>query len=131
MGLSRSALARLMSPYLPSARACNTCNIVVENNMNMKGSKEIEHNIHNMDNQNETWLSERGAWLTYFILVVFLHLVLLSVPFFDTATAWTMTNMIHNLVNIEFNQSDPNLIHYVVNMMLRGTYNDVWSCVIS
>jgi len=58
-----------------------------------------QQNIHSLYNQNETWLSEKGAWLTYFILVVFMHLVLLSIPFFDTATAWTMTNVIHNVGN--------------------------------
>ena len=90
--------AFLMSPYLP--RPSKTCNILLGNVDEMETTKE-QHNIHSLYNQNETWLSEKGAWLTYFILVVFLHLVLLSVPFFDTATAWTMTNVIHNLVIIK------------------------------
>ena len=71
----------------------------MENLGEMNISKE-QQNVHSLYNQNETWLSEKGAWLTYFILIVFLHLVLLSVPFFDTATAWTMTNVIHNVVAI-------------------------------
>ena len=87
-----------MSPYLPNSRTANTCNILLDNFDEMEASKEHQQNVHSLCNQNETWLSEKGAWLTYFILVVFLHLVLLSVPFFDTATAWTMTNVIHNVV---------------------------------
>ena len=86
-----------MSPYLPNSRTSKTCNILLDNFGEMEIAKE-QQNIHSMYNQNETWLSEKGAWLTYFILVVFMHLVLLSVPFFDTATAWTMTNVIHNVV---------------------------------
>ena len=88
-----------MSPYLPSSRTNKTCNIMMESLGDLNITKE-QQNIHSLYNQNETWLSEKGAWLTYFILVVFLHLVLLSIPFFDTATAWTMTNVIHNVVII-------------------------------
>ena len=52
-----------------------------------------------VDNANEIWLDRKGAWLTYSILVTFLHLLLLSIPIFDTATAWTLTNVIHDVGN--------------------------------
>lgn len=52
-----------------------------------------------IDNANENWLDMKGAWISYALVVTFFHLVLLSMPFFDTATVWTLTNVFHNLAN--------------------------------
>ncbi|XP_031572672.1 ORM1-like protein 3 [Actinia tenebrosa] len=52
---------------------------------------------HSIGNPNEAWLDSRGAWLTYILLIIIGHLVILSVPFLDTATAWTITNTVHNV----------------------------------
>ena len=54
---------------------------------------------HSIGNPNESWLDSKGTWLTYVILIAIGHLVILSVPFLDTATAWTMTNTMHNVVS--------------------------------
>ena len=53
-----------------------------------------------IDNANENWLDMKGAWISYGLVVTFFHLVLLSMPFFDTATVWTLTNVFHNLVSV-------------------------------
>ena len=57
---------------------------------------------HGDSNPNSTWLNEKGLWLSYCIGVLMLHLVLLCLPFLSTATAWTLTNVIHNLVVLNF-----------------------------
>lgn len=54
---------------------------------------------HSSPNPNESWLDSKGTWLTYVIMIAIGHLVILSVPFLDTATAWTITNTIHNVVS--------------------------------
>jgi len=51
-----------------------------------------------IDNQNEIWMDMKGAWLTYGLSVTFLHLLILSIPIFATATAWTLTNLVHDVV---------------------------------
>ena len=53
-----------------------------------------------IDNQNEVWMDMKGAWLTYGLSVTFLHLLILSIPIFATATAWTLTNVIHDVVRL-------------------------------
>ena len=52
-----------------------------------------------IDNPNESWLESKGTWFTYVLLIAIGHLVILSVPFFDTPTAWTLTNTFHNVVS--------------------------------
>jgi len=52
-----------------------------------------------LDNPNENWLDSKGAWLSYAVVVTIFHLILLSMPFFSTATVWTLTNIIHNIGN--------------------------------
>lgn len=52
-----------------------------------------------IDNQNEIWMDMKGAWLTYSLSVTFLHLLILSIPVFATATAWTLTNVVHDVFN--------------------------------
>lgn len=54
-----------------------------------------------IDNPNESWLESKGTWFTYVLLITIGHLVILSVPFFDTPTAWTLTNIFHNLVSLQ------------------------------
>lgn len=54
-----------------------------------------------INNPNESWLESKGTWFTYVLLIIIGHLVILSVPFFDTPTAWTLTNMFHNLVRLQ------------------------------
>lgn len=53
-------------------------------------------------NPNSSWHSSRGAWLSYLAGVLALHLFLLSIPLISIPTAWTLTNVIHNLANYLF-----------------------------
>lgn len=62
-----------------------------------------------IDNPNESWLESKGTWFTYVLLITLGHLVILSVPFLKTSTAWTLTNMFHNMSMFIF-------LHY-----LKGT----------
>lgn len=65
---------------------------------------EVE-GVQSVDNPNESWVDSKGVWLTYVLMIVVGHLVILSIPFFDTPIAWTLTNNAHNLVNILFHYS--------------------------
>ena len=49
-------------------------------------------------NPNSSWLNGKGFWLSYTLGVLLLHLVLLCIPVLTTAQAWTLTNVIHNMV---------------------------------
>jgi len=49
-------------------------------------------------NPNSVFFNSKGMWLTYIIIVGFVHYVLLSLPFLSVAMAWTLTNVIHNAV---------------------------------
>ena len=49
-------------------------------------------------NPTHSYLNSRGIWLTYTLLVLVLHLLILTMPWFSVAVAWTLTNVIHNLV---------------------------------
>ncbi|KAF0035851.1 hypothetical protein F2P81_011163 [Scophthalmus maximus] len=53
---------------------------------------------HSEVNPNTRVMNSRGIWLTYLLLTVVLHVVLLSIPFFTVPLVWTLTNVIHNLV---------------------------------
>ncbi|KAF3861103.1 hypothetical protein F7725_001358 [Dissostichus mawsoni] len=53
---------------------------------------------HSEVNPNTRVMNSRGIWLTYLLLTVVLHIVLLSIPFFTVPLVWTLTNVIHNLV---------------------------------
>lgn len=50
-------------------------------------------------NPNASWLNTRGMWLGYLTSVAILHFILLSVPLFSTAMAWTLTHVVHNVVS--------------------------------
>ena len=54
---------------------------------------------HSRFNPNESWLEGRGSWLTYTVIVGVTHLAILSIPFIGTATAWTLTSIIHCIVS--------------------------------
>lgn len=50
-------------------------------------------------NPNVSWLTNsKGIWFTYVIFTFTMHLILLSLPFFSTAVAWTLTNVCHDVV---------------------------------
>ncbi|KAM8829729.1 ORM1-like protein 2 isoform 1-T1 [Synchiropus picturatus] len=55
---------------------------------------------HSEVNPNTRVMNSRGIWLTYLLLTVALHVVLLSIPFFTVPLVWTLTNVIHNLVRL-------------------------------
>lgn len=58
---------------------------------------------HGEANPNTSWLDSRGFWLAYVLGMLFIHLVLLSIPFVNVYFAWTITNVLHNLVSGEIN----------------------------
>jgi len=53
---------------------------------------------HSDPNPNSTFFNSRGMWITYVIIVILVHYMLLSLPFLSVAVAWTLTNVIHNAV---------------------------------
>ncbi|XP_037031632.1 ORM1-like protein [Bradysia coprophila] len=57
---------------------------------------------HGEANPNTSWLDSRGFWLAYILGMVFIHLVILSIPFVDIPFAWTITNVAHNLAHLYF-----------------------------
>lgn len=54
---------------------------------------------HSEVNPNTRVMNSRGIWLTYLLLTVVLHIILLSIPFLTVPLVWTLTNVIHNLVS--------------------------------
>lgn len=64
---------------------------------------------HGEVNPNSSWHSSRGAWLSYLAGVLALHLFLLSIPILSIPTAWTLTNVIHNLVSVSYQDIMDNL----------------------
>ena len=51
-------------------------------------------------NPNSYYFNSKGIWLTYIIVVAILHYIFNSLPFLTVAMAWTLTNVVHNLVNL-------------------------------
>ncbi|XP_074658901.1 ORM1-like protein 1 [Tubulanus polymorphus] len=49
-------------------------------------------------NPTETYFNSKGMWVTYILIIFFFHLIILSIPFFTVATAWTLTNLLHNVL---------------------------------
>ena len=49
-------------------------------------------------NPNSTYFNSKGMWVTYILVVAFIHYVFLSLPFLSVAMSWTFTNLIHNTV---------------------------------
>jgi len=52
------------------------------------------------ENPTSYYFNQRGIWLTYILVISLAHLFILSMPFFSTAVAWTLTNVLHDIVSI-------------------------------
>lgn len=55
-----------------------------------------------ISNPNSYYFNSKGIWVTYIIVVAILHYAILSLPFLSVAIAWTLTNVIHNVVMFVF-----------------------------
>jgi len=53
---------------------------------------------HSDPNPNSTYFNSKGMWVTYVLVVAFIHYMFLSLPFLSVAMAWTLTNVLHNMV---------------------------------
>jgi len=53
-------------------------------------------------NQQTSWLKSKGMWLGYLIALLVVHLILLSIPVFSTALAWTLTTIVHTTLSFVF-----------------------------
>jgi len=53
---------------------------------------------HSDPNPNSTYFNSKGMWVTYILVVAFIHYMFLSLPFLSVAMAWTLTNVLHNMV---------------------------------
>jgi len=53
---------------------------------------------HSDPNPNSTYFNSKGMWVTYVLVVAFIHYMFLSLPFLSVAMAWTLTNVFHNMV---------------------------------
>ena len=53
---------------------------------------------HSDPNPNSTFFNSRGMWVTYVLIVAIVHYMLLCLPFLSVAAAWTITNVLHNVV---------------------------------
>lgn len=60
-----------------------------------KKLKDEKENSNLFFDQSSCILSSREAQTTYLVLVICLHFILLSIPFFTTPLAWTLTNFLH------------------------------------
>lgn len=49
-------------------------------------------------NPNVSYFNSKGMWVTYLLIVFFIHSVFMSLPWLSTGVAWTMTNCVHNLI---------------------------------
>ncbi|KAL4222466.1 ORM1-like protein 3 [Mactra antiquata] len=49
------------------------------------------------ENPTSYYFNQRGIWLTYVLVIFLAHLFILSMPFFTTAIAWTLTNVLHDI----------------------------------
>lgn len=65
---------------------------------------------HGDANPNTSWLYSRGMWLAYILGLICVHLTILSIPFCSIAFAWTLTNLLHNMVIIELISTHSKLI---------------------
>ena len=48
---------------------------------------------------NVSWLNSKGTWVTYVIMIAFLHFTLLCV--LTIPVAWTLTNVINSVVSFQ------------------------------
>ena len=51
-------------------------------------------------NPTSSYFNQRGIWITYVLVIFLAHLFILSMPFFSTAVAWTLTNVLHDIVSV-------------------------------
>ncbi|KAL3831390.1 hypothetical protein ACJMK2_023142 [Sinanodonta woodiana] len=49
------------------------------------------------DNPTHYYFGQRGMWVSYILIVFMAHLLILSMPFFSTPVAWTLTNVLHDI----------------------------------
>ena len=61
---------------------------------------------HSDSNPNHSVYNSKGIWITYLLLIFLVHLLILSVPFFSVAIAWTLTNVLHDIVSIHSKEKD-------------------------
>ena len=62
---------------------------------------------HSDSNPNHSVYNSKGIWVTYLLLIFLVHLLILSVPFFSVAIAWTLTNVLHDIVSIQLKLLSP------------------------
>lgn len=53
---------------------------------------------HSDNNPTHSVYNSKGIWVTYLLIVFLSHLIILSVPFFSVAVAWTLTNVLHDVI---------------------------------
>lgn len=85
---------------------------------------------HSEVNPNTRVMNSRGMWLTYALGVGMLHIVLLSIPFFSVPVAWTLTNVIHNLVSsLSWNRILTDIVHMYLFLVAREeeSSQSVWT----
>lgn len=85
---------------------------------------------HSEVNPNTRVMNSRGMWLTYALGVGMLHIVLLSIPFFSVPVAWTLTNVIHNLVStLSWDRIGKVVVHTYLFSVAREEENSqsVWT----
>lgn len=76
---------------------------------------------HGETNPNSSWLSARGFWLAYFLGLLLVHLLLLSVPFVTIPLAWTVTNLLHNAVSTHSLSKKKNSNKLIIEPLRAGT----------
>lgn len=50
-----------------------------------------------VSNPNAVVWNSPGIWMTYSLVIGFVHIVLLSMPWLSTSVAWTLTNVLHGI----------------------------------
>lgn len=50
------------------------------------------------ENPTHSYLGSRGIWITYVLILLITHFMLLTIPFFSVAVAWTLTNVVHCVI---------------------------------
>jgi hypothetical protein len=58
------------------------------------------------DARNVSWLTNKGAWMAYVLIVLGVHFFLMAVPLFSVPLVWTLTNVSHSIAAYLF-------FHYV------------------
>ncbi|KAL7859699.1 hypothetical protein SRHO_G00148460 [Serrasalmus rhombeus] len=102
--LCRDSVDRLYSFSILTARIFNFLShhhIVLDDNILYSFRMNVGV-AHSEVNPNTRVMNSRGIWLTYLLMTIVLHVVLLSIPFFSVSLVWTLTNVIHNLAMYVF-----------------------------